>query len=42
MGVFGVYTKWAIVFLIIFVLFFLVVPAAAPGVQDGAVATVSY
>lgn len=37
-GVFGGYTRWAVVFLIIFVLFFLLVPgylgapvAAAPG-----------
>jgi hypothetical protein len=32
-GVFGGYTRWAVVFLIIFVLFFLLVPgygAAAP------------
>jgi len=28
MGVFGGYTQWAVVFLIIFVLFFLFVPAA--------------
>lgn len=27
-GVFGGYTRWAVVFLIIFVLFFLFVPAA--------------
>lgn len=26
MGVFGAYTRWAVVFLIIFVLFFLLVP----------------
>ena len=37
-GVFGGYTRWAVVFLIIFVLFFLLVPGylgapmAAPGV----------
>jgi hypothetical protein len=38
-GVFGTYTQWAVVFLIIFVLFFLLVPGygygavgAAPGV----------
>lgn len=38
-GAFGGYTRWAVVFLIIFVLFFLLVPgyvggtaAAAPGV----------
>ncbi|MHB1629509.1 MAG: hypothetical protein ACYCVB_14255 [Bacilli bacterium] len=40
MGTFGGYTRWAVVFLIIFVLFFLLVPgaygagygaAAAPG-----------
>jgi hypothetical protein len=28
-GVFGGYTRWAVVFLIIFVLFFLLVPGAA-------------
>lgn len=28
-GIFGAYTSWAIVFLIIFVLFFLFVPAGA-------------
>ncbi len=27
MGVFGSYTRWAVVFLIIFVLFFLLVPS---------------
>ncbi|MFB5192071.1 hypothetical protein [Alicyclobacillus fastidiosus] len=41
-GIFGGYTQWAVVFLIIFVLFFLLVPAygavaggaaAAPGVM---------
>ncbi len=41
MGTFGGYTRWAVVFLIIFVLFFLLVPSygaytagatAAPGV----------
>ncbi|WP_018131467.1 hypothetical protein [Effusibacillus pohliae] len=26
-GIFGAYTRWAVVFLIIFVLFFLLVPA---------------
>ncbi len=42
-GVFGGYTRWAVVFLIIFVLFMLFVPytgaagvAAAPGVGVGA------
>jgi hypothetical protein len=40
-GVFGGYTRWAVVFLIIFVLFFLLVPgyygapaAAAPAYVD--------
>lgn len=28
-GVFGAYTQWAVVFLIIFVLFFLLVPGLA-------------
>jgi uncharacterized membrane protein len=27
-GIFGYYTRWAVVFLIIFVLFFLLVPGA--------------
>lgn len=31
LGVFGGYTRWAVVFLIIFVLFFLLVP----GIGDG-------
>ncbi|WP_281180603.1 hypothetical protein [Alicyclobacillus kakegawensis] len=30
-GVFGVYTRWAVVFLIIFVLFFLFVPGYGYG-----------
>ncbi|MFB5190129.1 hypothetical protein [Alicyclobacillus fastidiosus] len=30
MGTFGGYTRWAVVFLIIFVLFFLLVPAYGP------------
>jgi hypothetical protein len=29
-GVFGAYTRWAVVFLIIFVLFFLLVPGFGP------------
>jgi hypothetical protein len=29
-GVFGAYTQWAVVFLIIFVLFFLLVPICYP------------
>lgn len=33
MGTFGGYTRWAVVFLIIFVLFILIVPAAG---ADGA------
>ena len=32
MGVFGGYTRWAVVFLIIFVLFFLLCPAYGYGV----------
>ncbi|MFC4769384.1 hypothetical protein [Effusibacillus consociatus] len=28
-GIFGGYTRWAVVFLVIFVLFFLLVPAGA-------------
>ncbi|MDI9259648.1 hypothetical protein [Alicyclobacillus sendaiensis] len=37
MGTFGGYTRWAVVFLIIFVLFFLLVPAvgAAPAPSCG-------
>ncbi|WP_269767979.1 hypothetical protein [Tumebacillus avium] len=34
-GVFGAYTKWAVVFLIIFVLFFLFVPDYQGGQQGG-------
>lgn len=34
-GVFGGYTRWAVVFLIIFVLFFLFVPAYGMGVAAG-------
>jgi hypothetical protein len=30
-GIFGAYTRWAVVFLIIFVLFFLLVPGAVGG-----------
>lgn len=30
MGAFGLYTQWAVVFLIIFVLFFLLVPVCYP------------
>lgn len=37
-GVFGGYTRWAVVFLIIFVLFFLFVPAYGYGVAAGPVA----
>ena len=36
MGVFGGYTHWAIVFLIIFVLFFLLVPWGYDGAVAGA------
>lgn len=43
-GVFGGYTRWAVVFLIIFVLFFLFVPAAgyAVGAPAGGMAVTSY
>nr|WP_067851233.1 hypothetical protein [Alicyclobacillus mali (ex Roth et al. 2021)] len=46
MGAFGGYTRWAVVFLVIFVLFFLLVPAGV-GVYHAAptpapVATVAY
>jgi hypothetical protein len=34
-GIFGGYTRWAVVFLIIFVLFFLFVPGYGPVVADG-------
>ncbi|WP_281267820.1 hypothetical protein [Sulfoacidibacillus thermotolerans] len=41
-GVFGGYTRWAVVFLIIFVLFFLLVPGygygSAPAASASAVA----
>lgn len=37
MGVFGGYTQWAVVFLIIFVLFFLLVPGiTGAGMNGGA------
>lgn len=35
-GTFGSYTQWAVVFLIIFVLFFLLVPAWGGGAGTGA------
>ncbi|PWK15906.1 hypothetical protein [Tumebacillus permanentifrigoris] len=35
MGAFGGYTRWAVVFLIIFVLFFLLVPGFVGGQQSG-------
>lgn len=35
-GVFGGYTRWAVVFLIIFVLFILLVPYAGVGAGAGA------
>lgn len=35
MGAFGGYTRWAVVFLIIFVLFFLFVPSYGGGVGAG-------
>ncbi len=38
MGVFGSYTQWAVVFLIIFVLFILIVPYGGTGAAGGAVA----
>lgn len=34
-GAFGGYTRWAVVFLIIFVLFFLLVPGYAAGAGVG-------
>lgn len=34
-GVFGGYTRWAVVFLIIFVLFFLLVPGVGYGAAAG-------
>ena len=37
MGAFGGYTRWAVVFLIIFVLFFLLVPAFGGGYGAGTV-----
>lgn len=40
-GAFGGYTRWAVVFLIIFVLFFLLVPGAM-GYGAGAGAGVGY
>ncbi len=39
MGVFGAYTRWAVVFLIIFVLFFLFVPTYSYGTATSGVAT---
>lgn len=36
MGTFGGYTRWAVVFLIIFVLFFLLVPSYGDGAAAGA------
>ncbi len=39
-GVFGGYTRWAVVFLIIFVLFFLFVPAYGAGPVASAPAAV--
>lgn len=35
-GIFGGYTRWAVVFLIIFVLFFLLVPGYGYGAGAGA------
>ncbi|EPZ49205.1 hypothetical protein [Alicyclobacillus acidoterrestris] len=37
-GTFGGYTQWAVVFLIIFVLFFLLVPAVGYGAATSCVA----
>ncbi len=39
MGTFGGYTRWAVVFLIIFVLFFLLVPGSYGAGYTGASAT---
>ncbi|WP_303799691.1 hypothetical protein [Alicyclobacillus macrosporangiidus] len=41
-GVFGGYTRWAVVFLIIFVLFFLLVPGYYGGVGAAAAPGVAY
>jgi hypothetical protein len=41
-GVFGGYTRWAVVFLIIFVLFFLFVPAYGYGAAYPGVAVAHY
>lgn len=41
-GVFGGYTRWAVVFLIIFVLFFLFVPAYGVGVGPATGMAVSH
>ncbi|MCL6453778.1 MAG: hypothetical protein K6T78_09245 [Alicyclobacillus sp.] len=41
-GAFGGYTRWAVVFLIIFVLFFLLVPYWGGGMGAGAGAGVGY
>lgn len=38
MGTFGGYTQWAVVFLIIFVLFFLFVPAVGGAATSGSCA----
>lgn len=39
MGTFGGYTRWAVVFLIIFVLFFLLVPGIGYGYGAGTTGT---
>lgn len=41
-GVFGNYTRWAVVFLIIFVLFILLVPYAGAATAAAGIPTASY
>ncbi|MFD1676418.1 hypothetical protein [Alicyclobacillus fodiniaquatilis] len=41
-GAFGGYTRWAVVFLIIFVLFFLLVPAVGYGAASSCSCAGSY
>jgi hypothetical protein len=41
-GIFGGYTRWAVVFLIIFVLFFLFVPAYGVAAPAGGIAVTKY
>ncbi|MCL6637230.1 MAG: hypothetical protein K6T26_04695 [Alicyclobacillus sp.] len=40
-GVFGAFTRWAVVFLVIFVLFFLLVPPYTAAVATGPAVTVT-